>query len=94
MKTALLFLACITVAAAQFWHPLHPCVDDTECPGAGYCCRFNNVIFQNLCELKAQNGWPCDPTYATSCACADGLVCMPNALTSEFVCQIEAEPAA
>ncbi|XP_066294676.1 uncharacterized protein [Branchiostoma lanceolatum] len=92
MKTALFFLAFIAVAAAQFWHPLHPCAGDHECPAQGYCCRFNNVIFQNLCELKPQQGWPCDVTGVTSCACNDGLVCkQANPLSAQFTCQMEME---
>ncbi|XP_035684560.1 dickkopf-related protein 3-like [Branchiostoma floridae] len=92
MKTALFFLAFIAVAAAQFWHPLAPCAGDHECPMMGYCCRYNNVIFQNLCELRPQQGWPCDVTGVTSCPCTDGLVCklMAGSMT-QATCQLEVE---
>ncbi|XP_035684556.1 uncharacterized protein LOC118421399 isoform X2 [Branchiostoma floridae] len=94
MKTALLFLACISVAAAQFWHPLHPCASGDECPGMGYCCRYNNVIFQNLCELRPNQGWLCDPTNVSSCPCNEGLTCQPQGTTGQYACQPVVEPSA
>ncbi|XP_035684558.1 uncharacterized protein LOC118421399 isoform X4 [Branchiostoma floridae] len=89
MKTALLFMACLSVAAAQFWHPLHPCAGDHECPAAGYCCHYSTVIFQNLCELKPNQGWPCDPTAVSSCECNTGLLCQPDGTTGQYTCQPE-----
>nr|ADP68618.1 dickkopf-like protein 3 [Branchiostoma belcheri] len=93
MKIALLFLACITVASAQFWHPLAPCTGDHECPPLGYCCRYSTVLLFQLCELRPAEGWPCDPTGVSSCPCHDGHICQQDAITTEWTCQKEMEMA-
>nr|AAT38122.1 dickkopf related protein-3 precursor [Branchiostoma belcheri tsingtauense] len=90
MKIALFFLACISVTAAQFWHPLAPCNDHHQCP-AGYCCRYSTVVLFQLCELRPNLDWPCDPTFASSCECNDGLTCQQDPATAQFTCQLEME---
>ncbi|XP_078686337.1 dickkopf-related protein 3-like isoform X5 [Branchiostoma floridae x Branchiostoma belcheri] len=91
MKIALLFLACITVASAQFWHPLAPCNGHHECPQIGYCCHYSTVLLFQLCELKPNEGWPCDPTNVSSCPCNDGLTCQQDSVTFQWTCVKEVE---